>query len=136
MVAGLVCSSRRWANAGILRARQVRRRQFLCIESKMRASYKRPSKEALVMLRRALGRWLGSSLALGCSLSMLACLAQAAPKTPIPAAHADLALAAKPGKQTAVFAGGCFWGTQSVFERVKGVLETTAGYAGGSASTA
>ena len=40
------------------------------------------------------------------------------------------------GKETAVFAGGCFWGTQAVFERVKGVVATTAGYAGGSASTA
>lgn len=40
------------------------------------------------------------------------------------------------GKQTAVFAGGCFWGTQAVFERVKGVLDTTVGYSGGSASTA
>lgn len=38
--------------------------------------------------------------------------------------------------QTAVFAGGCFWGTQSVFERVKGVTGTTVGYAGGKASTA
>ncbi len=54
----------------------------------------------------------------------------------IPAPHADAALAPKPGKVTAVFAGGCFWGTQSVFERVKGVVATTAGYAGGSASTA
>ena len=35
-----------------------------------------------------------------------------------------------------MFAGGCFWGTQSVFERVKGVLDTMAGYAGGSAETA
>jgi peptide-methionine (S)-S-oxide reductase len=60
----------------------------------------------------------------------------AAPKAPIPAATADLALATKPGKQTAVFAGGCFWGTQSVFERVKGVLKTTVGYAGGTAATA
>ena len=57
-------------------------------------------------------------------------------KTPIPAAASDAALAQAPGKQTAVFAGGCFWGTQSVFERVKGVLATTAGYAGGSADTA
>lgn len=39
-------------------------------------------------------------------------------------------------KATAVFAGGCFWGTQSVFERVKGVLDTTVGYAGGSRDTA
>lgn len=39
-------------------------------------------------------------------------------------------------QETAVFAGGCFWGTQSVFERVKGVIRTTAGYSGGVASTA
>ena len=60
----------------------------------------------------------------------------AAPKPPIPAAISDAQLAQSPGKQTAVFAGGCFWGTQSVFERVKGVVATTAGYAGGSADTA
>jgi peptide-methionine (S)-S-oxide reductase len=60
----------------------------------------------------------------------------AAAKTPVPAAISDSALAQKSGKQTAVFAGGCFWGTQSVFERVKGVISTTAGYSGGSAFTA
>jgi peptide-methionine (S)-S-oxide reductase len=60
----------------------------------------------------------------------------AATKTPIPAIASDVALAQSSGKQTAVFAGGCFWGTQSVFERVKGVISTTAGYAGGSAATA
>lgn len=60
----------------------------------------------------------------------------AAPSAPIPAATADLPLAQAPGSETAVFAGGCFWGTQSVFERVKGVLKTTVGYAGGSANTA
>jgi peptide-methionine (S)-S-oxide reductase len=60
----------------------------------------------------------------------------AAAKTPIPAPTSDATLAQSSGKQTAVFAGGCFWGTQSVFERVKGVISTTAGYAGGSASTA
>jgi len=60
----------------------------------------------------------------------------AATKTPIPAPANDSPLAQTSGKQTAVFAGGCFWGTQSVFERVKGVLATTAGYSGGSAATA
>jgi len=39
-------------------------------------------------------------------------------------------------EETAVFAGGCFWGVQSVFQRVKGVLRTTTGYSGGSAQTA
>lgn len=60
----------------------------------------------------------------------------AATGTPVPVAQHDAALAQKPGKQVAVFAGGCFWGTQGVFERVKGVLDTTAGYSGGSAFTA
>lgn len=55
----------------------------------------------------------------------------AAPKSPLPAPATDAALAQHSGKQTAVFAGGCFWGTQSVFERVKGVVATTVGYAGG-----
>jgi peptide-methionine (S)-S-oxide reductase len=34
--------------------------------------------------------------------------------------------------QTAVFAGGCFWGIQGVFEHVKGVTQAVSGYAGGS----
>jgi peptide-methionine (S)-S-oxide reductase len=70
------------------------------------------------------------------ALSLLGCSARAASPRPIPAANADLPLATARGRQTAVFAGGCFWGTQAVFERVKGVLATTAGYSGGSASTA
>jgi peptide-methionine (S)-S-oxide reductase len=61
---------------------------------------------------------------------------QAATNTPLPPATTDAPLAKASAKQTAVFAGGCFWGIQSVFERVKGVVATTAGYSGGSASTA
>lgn len=38
--------------------------------------------------------------------------------------------------QTAVFAGGCFWGVDAVFRHVKGVLEVESGYAGGDASMA
>ncbi len=38
--------------------------------------------------------------------------------------------------ETAVFAGGCFWGVQTVFQQVKGVTGTTAGYSGGTAATA
>lgn len=39
-------------------------------------------------------------------------------------------------RETAVFAGGCFWGVQSVFQRVKGVEKTVVGYSGGEAATA
>lgn len=38
--------------------------------------------------------------------------------------------------ETAVFAGGCFWGVQGVFQHVKGVKNAVSGYAGGAASTA
>lgn len=70
------------------------------------------------------------------AIGLLGCTAKAAPKTPIPPAQVDVALSANSSRQTAVFAGGCFWGTQAVFERVKGVISTTAGYSGGSAATA
>jgi len=39
-------------------------------------------------------------------------------------------------EQTAVFAGGCFWGVDAVFKHVRGVTEVTSGYAGGKAETA
>ena len=43
---------------------------------------------------------------------------------------------AAPVEQTAVFAGGCFWGVDAVFKHVKGVTEVVSGYAGGNAATA
>jgi len=43
---------------------------------------------------------------------------------------------AGPAGQTAVFAGGCFWGMDAVFKHVKGVSEVVSGYAGGNAATA
>jgi peptide-methionine (S)-S-oxide reductase len=38
--------------------------------------------------------------------------------------------------ETAVFAGGCFWGVEAVFERLKGVTDAVSGFSGGNASTA
>ncbi|HSC63901.1 MAG TPA: peptide-methionine (S)-S-oxide reductase MsrA, partial [Caldimonas sp.] len=40
------------------------------------------------------------------------------------------------GPQTAVFAGGCFWGVQGVFQRVNGVVQAVSGYSGGAKETA
>ncbi len=71
---------------------------------------------------------------LAAGLPLVSC--QAANNAPIPAAVSDVPLAKASSHETAVFAGGCFWGTQAVFERVKGVVDTTAGYSGGSAATA
>jgi peptide-methionine (S)-S-oxide reductase len=81
-------------------------------------------------------RFLGSFAALAFAILLAAAPGSAAPAPAIPAAKVDASLAGAAGRQTAVFAGGCFWGTQAVFERVKGVIKTTAGYSGGSAATA
>jgi len=53
----------------------------------------------------------------------------------IPPPAVDNPKAAGP-MQTAVLAGGCFWGVQAVFEHVRGVRKAIAGYAGGERSTA
>ena len=52
-----------------------------------------------------------------------------APPLPLPAA--DIPASSVKGPQTAVFAGGCFWGVEAVFRHVKGVERAVSGYAGG-----
>ena len=53
------------------------------------------------------------------------------PKIPFPGPAVDTPLAGGKGKQTAVLAGGCFWGTQALFQHLKGVSGVTSGYSGG-----
>jgi peptide-methionine (S)-S-oxide reductase len=53
----------------------------------------------------------------------------------IPAPAVD-AMAKSDGLETAVFAGGCFWGVQAVFQHVNGVTSAVSGYSGGSAESA
>jgi peptide-methionine (S)-S-oxide reductase len=65
----------------------------------------------------------------------LACNAATA-AVAIPNPKVDAPLAAAKGEQTAVLAGGCFWGIEAVFEHVKGVTGVTSGYSGGAANTA
>ncbi len=64
------------------------------------------------------------------------CNAADGANTALPSASADSALATMKTEQTAVVAGGCFWGIQAVFQHVKGVINATSGYSGGSAKTA
>lgn len=85
----------------------------------------RVSDKALVMaaiLALAVGAWFTSSLA-----------AERAVRLPPPAFDPPSAQAAT---ETAVFAGGCFWGVQAVFQHTNGVVSAVSGYAGGTAGTA
>jgi peptide-methionine (S)-S-oxide reductase len=69
------------------------------------------------------------------SIGWLAATVHAEPPVVVPAPALDNSKA--PGRmQTAVLAGGCFWGMQGVFEHVRGVHEVLAGYSGGARSTA
>ena len=64
-------------------------------------------------------------------LVFAAALAALAVATPLPAPVVDIPTASVKGPQTAVFAGGCFWGVEAVFRHVKGVTQAVSGYAGG-----
>ncbi|HZF26723.1 MAG TPA: peptide-methionine (S)-S-oxide reductase MsrA [Steroidobacteraceae bacterium] len=69
----------------------------------------------------------------GALVQVTACGAE--PAVSIPAPTIDSPKAAGP-MQTAVVAGGCFWGVQGVFQHLRGVKKALSGYAGGSNSTA
>jgi peptide-methionine (S)-S-oxide reductase len=71
-------------------------------------------------------------------LALAACAPASANERPhvVPAPSLDLPLAAAgTHAQTAVFAGGCFWGMEGVFEHVRGVLMVRSGYSGGNVAT-
>ena len=64
-------------------------------------------------------------------LTLVATLAAGSPQLPAPALDPKAS-----GEQTAVLAGGCFWGVEAVFEALAGVKNVVSGYAGGSKSSA
>jgi len=61
---------------------------------------------------------------------------RAAASPAVPPAAVDTPVAKTPGQESAVVAGGCFWGVQAVFQHVKGVISATSGYSGGESKTA
>ena len=65
-----------------------------------------------------------------------ACSSIRGSSTSIPDPVVDAPLASTKGEETAVLAGGCFWGVEAVFEHVKGVSDVRSGYSGGSTETA
>ena len=71
--------------------------------------------------------------ALVAAVPLAASAAEAAVKIAAPAVDATTGAS---GMQTAVFAGGCFWGVQGVFQRVHGVSQAVSGYSGGTEKTA
>jgi peptide-methionine (S)-S-oxide reductase len=74
-------------------------------------------------------------VATGLMAVMQACgAASSAVSLPPPAT--DVSASTSKAPQTAVFAGGCFWGVEAVFRHVKGVTSAVSGYAGGAAKTA
>ena len=86
------------------------------------------------LLSRTTRTFAGAMLILcGALATVTACAAEA--PTVIPPASVDNPKSAGP-LQTAVLAGGCFWGVQGVFEHLNGVHRVVSGYAGGDKSTA
>jgi len=68
-----------------------------------------------------------------CFVAGVLSVSSAAIAAPLPAPNVDVAKASAAGPQTAVFAGGCFWGVEAVFRHVNGVSRAVSGYAGGKA---
>ncbi|MES2125242.1 MAG: peptide-methionine (S)-S-oxide reductase, partial [Gemmatimonadota bacterium] len=67
-------------------------------------------------------------------LAIVGCQSARANEPLLPDARIATPLATVAGRDSVVFAGGCFWGVEAVFERVKGVTSVVSGYGGGKTS--
>jgi peptide-methionine (S)-S-oxide reductase len=84
------------------------------------------------LANRGFGLLVTAMVAIACVHFMDSAGAETAVKIPQP--EIDMVTGAQ--EETAVFAGGCFWGIQAVFQHTRGVLSAVSGYAGGRQETA
>ena len=87
-------------------------------------------------MSRVSANWIVGLMGIAVAAVLLFFFAPSRAAGPLPNPKIDTPPAAAAGTRTAVFAGGCFWGMEGVFEHVKGVTRVVSGYAGGSAATA
>ena len=85
---------------------------------------------------RAPSNWIIGMLGIVSVVGVVVFLVPSHAAAPLPDPMVDAPLSTAAGTQTAVFAGGCFWGVEAVFEHVRGVTQVVSGYSGGGAASA
>ncbi len=83
-----------------------------------------------------LSRLFAGAAALGLGYALVGGASALSAETAVRAPAALLTAPATATSETAMFAGGCFWGVQGVFAHVKGVTSAVSGFTGGAAGTA
>jgi peptide-methionine (S)-S-oxide reductase len=92
------------------------------------------SKPIRLLISKGKSLIAGIVIIAACAYSMGVTMAETAVKIAPPAI--DVAVETRDTPDTAVFAGGCFWGVQAIFQHTKGVMNAVSGYAGGKKETA
>ena len=87
-------------------------------------------------MSRSLPRLLAGAAALALGCAALGGFSADAAETAVRAPAPRITVPATGSSETAVFAGGCFWGVQGVFQHVKGVTGAVSGFTGGTAGNA
>lgn len=87
-------------------------------------------------MSRISARLIAGATALGIGIALIGGVSALSAETVVRAPAPLLSAPATARSETAVFAGGCYWGVQGVFQHVKGVTGAVSGFTGGAAATA